>query len=101
MQDNQFVKKTFFEHLRRRGYTEAHLAVYDDYFEFLLQNLGAAKLMDLEPDVLYRAALAPVDRLDGEEVVEAYLVLLDLFMEFWGERWEAMHPEAEPVEGAE
>lgn len=91
--DNQFVKQAFFEHLKREGYSTEHLEVYGEYFDFFLSRLGAARLMDLEPDVIYRAALTPVEELDGEEVIEAYLGLIELFIEFWSERWEAMHPE--------
>ena len=92
-EDNQFVKKAFFDHLRRQGFTDEHIDVYDEYFDFLLSHIGAARLMDLEPEVIYRAVLESADELDGDEVIEAYMQLMEFFMEYWTERWEAMHPE--------
>ena len=96
--DNKFVKQAFFEHLKREGYVARHLEVYGEYFDFFLSRLGDGKLMDMEPDAIYRAALAPVEELDGEDIVEAYLCLIELFIEFWSERWSSMHPEAPPTE---
>jgi len=93
MPDNSFIKKAFFDHLKRMGFTQEHIEVYDEYFDFFLDKIGEADLMDLEPEVVYRAALTSVERLDGEEVVEAYLQLIEYFMAFWAERWEAMHPD--------
>lgn len=93
MSDNQFVKKAFFDHLRRQGFTDEHIEAYDDYFEFFLKHLGRADIMDLDPEVIYRASIAPVDQLDGDDVVEAYLQLMEYFMGYWAERWEAMHPD--------
>ena len=88
--DNQSVKKFFFAHLTRQGFTDEHLAVYNDYFDFFLSHLGAAQIMDLEPEALYRVALVAVERLDGEEVIEAYLQMMEYFIEFWSDRWEAL-----------
>lgn len=101
--DRQVVKKSFFEHLRRMGFSETHLEVYGGYFDFFLGRLGRAKIMDLDPEVLYHAVLVSVQELDGEEVIEAYMQLMEHFMSYWGERWEAMHPEedysGEPEKG--
>ena len=105
--DNQFVKRAFFEHLKREGYGARHLEVYGEYFDFFLARLGAVNLIDLEPDAIYRAALAPVEELEGEDIVEAYLTLIELFIEFWSERWSSLHPdspteppaEEPPIEG--
>jgi len=93
MQDNQFIKKAFFDQLRRQGFSEKHVEVYDEYFDYFLKQFGKARIMDLEPEVVYRNALAATERLDGEEVIEAYMQLMEYFIEFWSERWEAMHPE--------
>jgi hypothetical protein len=93
MDDNQFVKKAFFDHLSRQGFGAEHVEAYGEYFDFLLTHLGAAQIMDLEPEVIYRQALLSVNELDGEDVIDAYMQLLQYFMEFWGERWEAMHPD--------
>ncbi|HUT54299.1 MAG TPA: hypothetical protein VM658_13000 [bacterium] len=101
MDDNQFVKKAFFDHLGRQGFTAEHLAAYGEYFDFFLSHLGAAKVMDLEPELIYRQALLSVNELDGEDVIEAYMQLLQYFMEFWSERWEAMHPEEYSEEALE
>jgi hypothetical protein len=91
--DNQFIKKSFFDHLLRQGFTREHLEVYDGYFDFLLSRIGQAKVMDLEPEVIYRAVLESAGELDGDEVIEAYMQLMEFFMEYWTERWEAMHPD--------
>jgi len=91
--DNQFIKKAFFDHLLRQGFTGEHLEVYDEYFDFLLSRIGQAKVMDLEPEVIYRAVLESAGELDGDEVIEAYMQLMEFFMEYWTERWEAMHPD--------
>jgi cytosine/adenosine deaminase-related metal-dependent hydrolase len=96
--DNYFIKKAFFDHMLRHGFTRAHVEAYGEYFDFFLARLGDAKLMDLPPHEVYQRAMAPVEELDGEEVVEAYLVLMERFMGYWAERYEAMHPEDEAAE---
>ncbi len=93
MEENAFVKKSFFEHLSRQGFTDAHVEAYDEYFDFLLEQMGDVKLMELEPEVIYRASMEAVGKLDGDDVIEAFLVMLEYFMAWWAERWEAMHPE--------
>lgn len=95
MNDNKFIKKAFFDHLLRQGFTREHTAVYDDYFDFFRGRLGQAQIMDLEPEAIYRVALASVDELDGDDVIEAYLEMMEFFMTYWSERWEAMHPDEE------
>lgn len=92
MEDNRFVKKAFFDHLLRTGFTQEHVDVYHEYFDFFLEHVGQAKLMDLEPEVVYRVGLDTVQDLDGEDVVEAFLQLMEYFIGWWAERWEAMHP---------
>jgi len=93
MQDNAFVKKAFFDHLKREGFTDEHLEAYDEYFDFFLEHVGEADLMDLGPEVIYRVALTSTGQLEGDDVIEAYLKLMEFFMEWWAERWEAMNPE--------
>lgn len=93
--DNRAVKNAFFDHLLRQGFTPAHLEVYDEYFEFLAAGLGGHSIMNQPPERLYHRALALVEDLEGEDVVEAYLQLLEHFIAFWGERYEALHPEEE------
>ena len=92
MDDNQFVKKAFFDHLGRQGFTAEHVAAFGEYFDFLVSHLGEAQLMDLGPEVIYRQAMPAAGELDGDDVIEAYVQLLQYFMEFWTERWDAMHP---------
>lgn len=90
---NEMVKKSFFEHLRRQGYTEEHIEVYHEYFDFFISKLGAAKIMNLDPESIYRVALLGVEDLEGDDVIEAFLQMMESFVEFWAERWEAMQPE--------
>jgi len=87
----QVLKQAFFDHLKREGTPKAHLATYGDYLDFLLAQLGPGDLMDLAPEVLYERALPALEKLDGDDVVETYLRLLEQFLEFWTERWEKMH----------
>lgn len=93
-EDHQFIKKSFFDHLRRHGFTEEHLKVYDDYFNFFLDHLQGAALMELDPEEIYHLGLGSVEELEGDDVVEAYLKLLEIFTAFWAERWEALRPDA-------
>ncbi|MFO8055755.1 MAG: hypothetical protein R6V10_00470 [bacterium] len=96
--DNGFIKKTFFAHLKRMGFTDEHLEVYDEYFDFFLDHLGGESLMEMEPERAYQAALASIEELDGEDVVEAFLELMEYFMGFWAERWELVHPQKDTEE---
>jgi len=91
--DPQEIKQAFFEHLRKKNFTGEHLKVYDDYFEFFLSHLGEAKLSELEPQTIYQLALGHLEELDGEEVVEAYLQMLEYFTAFWAERWPDRPPD--------
>ena len=100
-EDNQAVKKLFFDHLRRQGFTTAHLEVYDEYFEFLIAGLGDGSIMNLSPEKLYHRALALIEELEGEDVIEAYLQLLEHFIGFWAERYEVLHPEGDNDEEEE
>ncbi len=99
--DNDFIKDTFFAHLKRMGFTDEHIEVYDEYFDFFLEQLGDETLMEMEPERAYQAALQAVDELEGEDVIEAFLELLEYFMGFWAERWELIHPRNENEEAEE
>jgi len=92
-EDNKFVKKAFFDHLVRQGFTDEHLEVYHEYFDFFVSLFGAAKVMDLDPEAIYRVAMIGVEKLEGDEVIDAYLQLVEFFMEYWSERWENMQPD--------
>ncbi len=93
--DNSFIKDAFFAHLKRMGFTEEHIEVYDEYFDFFLEHLGEENLMDMEPERSYQAALAAIEELEGDDVVEAFLQLMEYFMGFWAERWEIIRPQDE------
>lgn len=88
--DPIIVKQTFFEHLRRQGFSEEHLAAYGPYFDFFLDQVKDLDLMELDPEEIYHRALAGVENLDGDDVIEAYLKLMEFFTAFWAERFEAM-----------
>jgi hypothetical protein len=89
------VKQTFFEYLRRQGFSEEHLAAYGPYFDFFLDHVKEVNLLELDPEEIYHRALAGVEELDGDDVIEAYLKLMEFFTAFWAERFEAMHPQTE------
>lgn len=91
-QDKSFVKQAFLDHLRRQGFSPDHLAAYAEYFDFFLSCFGPEKMMDLDPEALYTQAVQGVEQLDGEDVIDAYLELIELFIEYWTERWEKMQP---------
>lgn len=95
MDDNRFAKQAFFEYLLRQGLSQEHLRVYDDYFEFFLTRLGEQKILDLDPETIYHLSLGHVEELDGDEVIEAYLKLMEYFVAYWAERWQALHPDEE------
>ena len=91
--DRPVITKAFFDHLRREGVPEEHLAVYAEYFDYFLDRLGEAPLLESDPETLYQLGLAGVEDLDGEEVVATYFQVLQYFIEYWAERWEKMSGE--------
>ncbi len=90
--DNRFIKTAFFKHLERQGFTAEHLEAYEEYFDFFLDRLGGRGIMEVDPGTMYQVAFNSVEDLEGEEVVEAYLKLMEFFIEFWAERYESMQP---------
>ena len=93
--ENQIIKQSFFDHLRRQGFGEELLAAYGPYFDFFLDHVKEVELLELDPEEIYHRALAGVEDLDGDDVIEAYLKLMEFFSAFWAERSEALHPPQE------
>lgn len=89
----QLLKQTFLDHLASEGTPRAHLSTYAEYLDLLFRQLGESDLIELSPENLYQQALTAVELLDGDEVIETYLFLVEQFLEFWTDRWEKMHPE--------
>ena len=96
---NKVVKGPFYAFLERSGFSKDLIEDYDEYFDFFLERVGDTPIMDLNPGEVYKTAFEAVEDLEGDEVIEAYLKLMEYFIEYWADKYEEMYDdEDEDVE---
>jgi hypothetical protein len=98
---NKVVKGPFYAFLERSGFGKDLIEDYDEYFDFFLDKVGDTPIMDLNPGEVYRVAFEAVEDLDGDEVIESYLKLMEYFIEYWAEKYEEMYDDDEDEEEEE